>query len=495
MALLAGFVVWRLSAGPLSLDALTPYVARSIAPPEAGLVARVDHTLLSLGPGGTLEILARGVHFARQDGGAELSLPELAMGFSPGAALRGVLAPTLIVLDGPELRLERSADGTFRLDLGATGAEVGDWTRALLKDLASPPTGRGPLGYLNEVAIRHAALTVDDRALGVAWHAERADAILTRGARAMSGKVALIAIEPGGVEAELRGGFTLAYGENRLAARVSFTGLKPALFADAAPSLAPLRALNLPLSGEVRLALDTATLRISGAGCNLTFGAGALVHPALEGGQLAIASGELRAEYDPQAGRVSIERLGVDLGGPRAELSGTVAGVGAGILAGAWPRAVDVAGDLRLSKVPADSLAGYWPEQLSPHSREWVTQHIHDGLVTEADARFGAHVDLDPDASKPVRVDTFAGTFAYRGLTVDYFKPLEPLRGVDGTATFDRAHLDLVPSSGRVKGVQLTGGAAKLTQLDTNDEQIAMEFGVKGPLRDVLQVLDSKPLE
>src|SRR6185312_4666794 len=226
-----------------------------------------------------------------------------------------------------------------------------------------------------------------------------------------------------------------------------------------------------------------------------TFGAGALVHPALEGGQLAIASGELRAEYDPQAGRVSIERLGVDLGGPRAELSGTVAGVGAGILAGAWPRAVDVAGDLRLSKVPADSLAGYWPEQLSPHSREWVTQHIHDGLVTEADARFGAHVDLDPDASKPVRVDTFAGTFAYRGLTVDYFKPLEPLRGVDGTATFDRAHLDLVPSSGRVKGVQLTGGAAKLTQLDTNDEQIAMEFGVKGPLRDVLQVLDSKPLE
>ena len=93
-----------------------------------------------------------------------------------------------------------------------------------------------------------------------------------------------------------------------------------------------------------------------------------------------------------------------------------------------------------------------------------------------------------------MRVDSFAGTVAYRGLTVDYFKPLEPLRGVDGTGSFDRAHFDLVPSSGHVKGVQLAGGAAKLTKLDTDDEEIAIDFGIKGPLRDVLEVLDEKPL-
>src|SRR5262249_41256265 len=84
--------------------------------------------------------------------------------------------------------------------------------------------------------------------------------------------------------------------------------------------------------------------------------------------------------------------------------------------------------------------------------------------------------------------------FDYRGLTVDYFKPLPPLRGVDGTATFNRAELDLVPSSGAVKGVKLTGGTAKLTQLDTNNEQNAIDFGIKGPIRDVLEVLNSKPL-
>ncbi len=494
LALAFALLIWRLSAGPISLDALAPYVARSIASAESGLTVRIEHTLLRLGPHATIDIVARGVHLAKGDGGAELVLPELAMGFSPEAALRGVAAPTHIVLSAPQLRLERAADGTFHLGLGAGGTEAGDWAEALLGGLAAAPNRQGPLGYLQEVAIRNASLTVDDRALGLSWQARRVDATLLRDQRGVSGKLALTAVEPGGLEAALSGDVSFVRGEQQIRTRVVFTELRPALFADVAPALAPLAALDLPVSGEVRLALDTAALRISAAAGNLRLGAGSLVYPALEGGRVPIASGALSAAYDPAAGRVTLDHLALDLGGPRAEASGTVGGVGAGMLMGGWPQSVDVAGELHLYDVPADSLPRFWPEQLASNAREWVTEHIHDGIVPEADARFGGHVDLASGASMLVRVESFAGTFNYRGLTVDYFKPLPPLRGVDGTATFTRAELDLVPSSGAVKGVKLTGGTAKLTQLDTDDQQIAIDFGIKGPVRDVLEVLDSKPL-
>ena len=494
VALAFALLIWRLSAGPISLDALAPYVARAIAAAESGLTVRVEHTLLTLGPRATIDIVARGVHLAKGDGGAELVLPELAMGFSPEAALRGVAAPTHIVLDAPQLRLERAADGTFHLGLGAGGAEAGDWADALVSGLAAAPNRHGPLGWLQEVAIRDAGLTVDDRALGLSWQARHVDATLLRGQRGVSGTLALIAVEPGGIEAALRGDVSFIRDEQQIRTRVVFTEVRPALFANAAPALAPLAALDLPVSGEVRLVLDTAALRISGAAGNLRLGAGSLVHPALEGGRLAIASGALSAGYDPAAGRVTLQRLALDLGGPRVEVSGRIDGVGAGILLGGWPPSVDVAGELHLYDVPADALPRFWPERLAANAREWVTEHIHDGIVPEADAHVAGQVDLTPGASMPVRVASFAGTFDYRGLTVDYFKPLPPLRGVDGTATFNRAELDLVPSSGAVKGVKLTGGTAKLTQLDTNNEQIAIDFGIKGPVRDVLQVLDSKPL-
>ena len=61
LTLAAAFLVWRLSVAPVSLDYLVPSVARALAETESGLVVRIDHTLLSLGPGATIEIVARGV--------------------------------------------------------------------------------------------------------------------------------------------------------------------------------------------------------------------------------------------------------------------------------------------------------------------------------------------------------------------------------------------------------------------------------------------------
>ena len=496
LALAAAFLVWRLSAGPLSLDALTPYVARALAGTESGVSVEVEHTLLTLRSGAAaVDILAQGIHLARPNAEARLTLPAVSLGLSLRAALRGVLAPTHIVLEHPELHLMRAADGTFRLGLAGDEAAGGDWAAVLLRDVAAPPDRKGPLGYLTRVALRDAEIVVDDRALGVTWRARHAGASLLRDAAGSFGDIAFAVAQPDGGEATLRGGFHFAAATDRLTVQLGFAALRPALYAEAAAGLAPLRVLQLPVGGEIQVELDTAQLAIRDAWCVLSLGAGRLEHPALVGGNVAVVAGELGARYDPAAGSLRLDRFAVDLGGPKVSLTGTVNGLGSGVLAGALPQSLDIDGELRLRAVPVDDLPKLWPEQLSPRTRVWVTEHVHDGIVDEVVTRLGAHVDFAADGTTPIHLHTMDGTFSYRGLTIAYFPPLEPLRGVNGTASFDRAHLDLVPSAGAVKAVHLAGGAAKLGKLDTDDEEINIDLGLRGPLRDVLDVLDTKPLQ
>jgi hypothetical protein len=493
LALFMAFAVWRLSSGPVSLDFLAPHIANAIAAALPGVVAEIEHSTARLEPGGTIEIDAEGVHLRRREGGAQLTLPDLSFGLSVREALTGVIAPTRIILGRPELRIERAPDGAFHLGLGSETPAAGDAAESLLRELAAPPDRKGPLGHLVQVAVRNAVLTVDDRALDVTWRAKRVDAAMFRSESGFFGDMALTAEDPSGGETELRSDFRYTPGEDRFSMQVGFTDLRPALFAGAALALAPLAALDLPASGQVRVALDVGALRIIDAWCDLALGGGRLVHPALAGGALAVASGQARAIYDPGQGRVTVQLLRVDAGGPRLEASGTVDGLGGDLLAGSLPTAINVAASLQLSEVPVDKLPDFWPERLAPKARSWIVDHIHGG-VAGAKGEFAVHVDWAADAPRPVRLDNLSGTLDYRGLTVEYFRPLPPLEGVAGAASFDRASLDLIPTAGAVKGVQLTGGTAKLSKLDSNDEEIAIDLSLRGPVRDVLEVLDSEPL-
>src|ERR1700733_5570753 len=111
LAIVAGIGLWVLSRGPISLDAIAPYVAGLLSRGN-GVTVPIDHTSLSLASGGRLDVLARGVHLQRAESGA-LVLGELTLEFSPRTVLSGVIAPTRIIVNRPELQLDRAVDGSF----------------------------------------------------------------------------------------------------------------------------------------------------------------------------------------------------------------------------------------------------------------------------------------------------------------------------------------------------------------------------------------------
>lgn len=491
--ILAGFAVWLLMHGPISLDALTPYVAKALTA-GTGVTVTIDHTLLSIGEQGKLELLARDVHLNQADGEAELTLPQLELELSLRAGVEGVIAPTRIVVEQPVLRLDRAVDGSFHLGVGALAQQPSeDWGAQLVSDLARVPDRNGPLGYLTEIVVRGATLTVDDRSLGILWRADSADLSLQRRADRVTGNFDLFA-GPSQKQAALRGDFTFLPLQHRLVVSVAFTDLRPAAWALAAPAVADLAVVDLPVSGTLHVELDPARFIILDATGDLHFGSGALKHEALVDGALPIAGGSLAAGYDAVAGRINLGGLTVDLGGPKISASGTIDGVGADLLAGAQPQAVDIALALAAQDLPVDDLPRRWPAHLSANTREWVTQHMHDGTIDTLQAELGLHLDLAPGAAKPAQLQRLDGTMSYHNLSIEYFRPLPLVRGIDGAAHFNRTEIDFAANEGTLIGVKVSNAAVRLYQLDTNDEQAQIDVTAAGPLADALSVLDTPPL-
>jgi uncharacterized protein YhdP len=82
----------------------------------------------------------------------------------------------------------------------------------------------------------------------------------------------------------------------------------------------------------------------------------------------------------------------------------------------------------------------------------------------------------------------------YHDATISYFQGLTPARKVSGTATLDDKRLLFTPSGGSVKSVQVTGGSLQITDLGAPVEWLMVDLSLAGPLRDILETIDVKPL-
>lgn len=497
LAIVAGVSIWLLSRGPISLDAIAPYVADVLSRGN-GLTVAIEHTSLSLAPRGRLDVLARGVHLQRADSGA-LVLGELAIEFSPRTLLSGTISPTRIVVNRPELQLERDEDGSFHLGVGDLAPDAAEgWGQKIIGDLVHPPDGKGTLGALTELSVQDASLTVEDRAFGITWHAADANASLTRAPDRTAGNFR-VAMSQGTNAATLDGDFTFLPADDRLVVRLAFEDLTPSLWSEAAPSLAGLAALDLPISGALTAEIDSTQLTLRDAIADVTFGTGTLKHSLMPGGALPVVRGTLQAGYDFVRGRVNLGTLSLDLGtsdvgAGTISASGFIDGVGPALLAGGPASAFDVDLTLAAHGLKVNDFPRLWPERAAVDTRNWVVQHLRDGTVDAIEVQLGAHVDLSPGAVKPVQLRQLDGTMSFSGLSVEYFRPLPWVKNVTGTAHLMPTEIDFTATGGDLGNIRATAGTARFYQLDTHDEQAKITVAAQGPLADALALLDTPPL-
>ena len=492
LILVIGFGLWRLAQGPIELDRMTPYVEAALNRSDALRIALSGVRFAIDRDKRQLDLRLEGVRLSRPDGNPIAAFSEMSANFSLSSLFRGDPTPTRLVVEHPVLRFIRDPQGAIGFRFGDQVSGVPSLGTVVLGQTAGPSKPQAWFEAMPRVVVRDATFILDDERTGRQWQADHVDATVAGDAEGLAGDLSM-ALAIGTRTPHLHAKYRYA-ASGMLDLALEIGTVEPAALATLAPELAPLTAVNVPVSGTLETRVDLALLTTEGMRLDLGFGAGSFNNELLAGGELALRQGELHAVYAPEIGQLRLVKLDVDLGGGSVlRVKGSLETITPGLIAGADPAPLHIPGtfSITLSDVPVAKFASLWPPDLSPGGRRWMLANVRDGFLDQAAVQLDLEVDL---AAPSAEISSARGSMRYHDLTISYFDGLAPVRKVSGTATLADNRLKFTPTGGMVKSVQVTGGSLDITNLGAPVEWQTIDLTMAGPIREVLEVIDAKPL-
>ncbi len=503
MVALGGLVAWRLHAGPVPLDFLTPHLEEALKTEGRGYTVDIDETVaVWAGWRNAVDIVATDVIVKAPDGSTLARVPELSLGLSLRALVRGNVAPTSLDAIGPNVRVIRQENGEFALGFieavddsqpapvdgtpyaaPAAGRDVIDF---LVEELLADPDPSRSFGYLRRISIIGGQVMFEDRVAGSYYRAPDAEIVLLKSASGIAGE-ANLKLQYGTREAD----FTISTGIEKddlgYFAALSFTDVEPAAFATSLPpQLSAITALSMPLSGSVNLrgrlrgALESFDFDLLGA-------AGKLELIDLYREPLNVSSLRVQGSATADFSTVRIEQAVVDLGDVTAFAKASLepAEEGGGVRVSLAAHMEDFA---------MRELHRFWPVSAEPKAREWVTENIYEGIVDRGTIDLALTIGDGDDGG--VALEKLEGTLAYTDLGISYFRKMTPVVGIDGAGTFDRHGFYLgVGEASLSENIRVTGGQVDVVDMDKKGEaRLVIDVRTVGPIVTALKVLDEDPL-
>lgn len=325
MVVLAGLLFWRLSTGPVRLDFLASTLADALSKPDQGYV--VSFSGLVLEANESLALTAEDARVAALDGTVLASSPEVRLGISRRALLRGVLAPSSLDLTGVRVRLYRTGDGSLRFTLAGSqvepapsGSENSEFD---VSDFLRPPDPARSTGYLRRLRVTDGAVVLIDERSGTTWRAPGADFSIAREQEQITAGLGVTIDAPGGEQRlDASGGLHLETGEAWLEVRVG--GLRLARLSPLVPALEQARAVDMAFDA-------TASARFDGDGDlkQARFQAvgndGTVMLDGTGVAPIPIRSAKIAGSLDAQKETVTIDDFMVMLGDAAFEANASIA--------------------------------------------------------------------------------------------------------------------------------------------------------------------------
>lgn len=486
LVILIGLRLW---SGPVSLDFLTPHIEEALSSIDPAYKVHLDGTIVTwAGWERTLDLRVVGVRIIGADGIEQAVIPEMSVSLSVRGLIRGLIAPTALEIIRPRLSLVRTKAGGFEFSAGtgaagAAAGKVAGLLSPLVSGLLRPPDPKSVLGYLTRVSVLEADVTIDDRQRGYFWHAPKADIRMFRdrdGIRANG----VVDLEVGGRRARFVLAGTYDNVAKDLDLEIQFADTDPSHFVALLPFLDPVSRLKVPISGRVGLVAGIDG-RINELRFDLITGAGTVRLPEIYDDAVKLSAMRMRGRFSQDLRVLKLEALTLDLGGPVAEITAEISGLNADI---------KIAGDVVLHDFTVADIKRYWPPSLSVNARQWVVENLHKGRLS--DARFSLEAHGTGKGASKLKVGSLSGSFNFSGLSVTYLKGLPPFHGLEGTTRVGLDRIDFDVANGRVLGLRLSQGTIQLMNLDTDDDEvITVDAVLRGPLSDVLSILNRPRLK
>jgi uncharacterized protein YhdP len=552
-------LAWRLASSPLSLNFFTPIIEQNFSAEDKSYVVRVGDTVLIWdGWRRPADIRARNIKVFNRDGKLLAQLPQVSIGLSMRALLRGRVAVSSLGIRRLSASVERYKDGGLTVGLLAKkgpAQNVDVLITRITNELSRPPSQTGGLlGYLNRVEIIESKLVFNDRKGGVVWRSPRTDLVMIREKSGLRADAAI------SIAAQNRSSKVFAQLDFKrkpgvFVGRVRFEGLNPSLVSRSIDGLDDLANFSMPVAGELAVkATRSGSIQIVAGTLNTPIG-------KVEG------NFEFASDGDAVSGLVRLEGLnvsevakriprmrklaGVDLIfngniGGQGQRDGWIKGLEFNLVSGEgtvdvpvlWngPRSIKevrIKGEVLdgLDKVEiAEALIDFGGPKIEAEARiqrlgdearlqldatlfdmpfKEVSAYWPKALALSARRWIKANINngyaretnlrligwMNSKDFSGLKVSSVNGTMRYDGLTVDYWSPLPKLKHVDGTATFTADRFDMVISSGVLQKIIVDQAQVNMFDLQSNNEQISVDVLMQGPIKTVLNILDHKPLE
>jgi hypothetical protein len=496
LALGACLLAFRLSQGPLDVTAL----ARREQALVVGPGAHLDIGSAALAWEGfrasnqPLDIRVANVALTTPDGG-RIALSQGRVTLAIGQLLLGRLVPRDIRIGGAVISLVRGADGTLDIGLGS-GAPAGQpdsrpgGALPLLRELTSPPQTANGLPWVSQlrsVVVTDSRAELRDVRSGVTIRAAAASADLQRQPTGGVSGNARIDLAAGQAQATFSAQLELAAGGTHVTAHS--TPLSPASLAGLDARLAPLAAVNAPLS----LSLDARfgpDLAPSSAALDATLDGGRI---ALGKGAVVLDSASVHAVLTHQA--LILSALRIAYAAPAAAHAPPPVITGQANLA-LGPK-LHGSFELGIASLSMADLADYWPPGAGGGSRPWLVANIPSGHAH--DAHVSGTLETSPDLSD-LSVTSLSGGFAAEDISLYWLRPMPPIehgRVRLVIETPDVLRVDILGGEQRVGDtdpLRLTGGTVQITGIAAKDQFGQIEADFAGPLQDTLTLLNQPRL-
>lgn len=504
----AAILAWRLSHGPIALNAVAPYVASLLSDLNPSLQFRIENAEFRWqGFKGNPEITARDVRVLDAAGGVVAGLPSMVVRLESSALLKGELAPKHVRLSNPIIRFVHRADGTFGLGLegpgpaiapagqGAGGTETsGNAVAATLLEALTTPDAAGGIAFLETVAIDNTTLVLVDEVSGQRWIVPDATLNFMRNRSGMQVEATLPVIEDG-KSWQLTARGVIPSWTRTLSLEIDVDGLRPSRLAVLAPQLAPFAMVDLRLSGKVStdLALTDQGARISRVTFDVEGQAGHLRLPAPIAKDYPIRSASLRGSAGEALDDIKIDRFRMEI--DRGSETNPVLTMTADAQQLNTSPVIQL--EAGLDALSIQGLKDYWPNTVKPNTHRWISNNLADGGLTGAKLR----MTLSGSTWDELDATEMLLTSSIHDMTVTYMSKMPKVRNTSGELALTLRELKIDVAGGHVpddfsgKGLQVTGADLRMVGLGSGTETADFDIKIAGDFGDAMRLIDNEPLQ
>lgn len=494
----------RLTMGPINLDFLTPEVEAAFQAPQVGISASIEHTQLVWREWKRpFEIELVNVHLQKGQNPHWLTIEHIGVSLRLYRLLGGDVSLKQLRLYHPHILLEKDEKGEFTLGFGEStpNQEFSFKEIAPLLALGESTPALGKLNELNKISIIEAHVLLKDEKENQSWELPKATFVLRRQTQGFHAELILkphhghgyfmvsLAHQLGSARVDVSAHFQ----------HISFKRLiekdKITLGAPNPENLTPddilnfLQHWNIPLHGKIHVAFVPETLQVIEGKAQIDLEEGELDLSLAKLLPLPITSGTLAFtlsphEFELQKASLLSNKMLLNLSG-KLKSPASPLRFAKRMSAG---QTLDLQGELK--DLFLDHLDALWPQDLSPLAREWLTQNLRKGTLTQAFFSLKCHGD-----ETGFSLDDLEGTLQGEGVEVTYLKGLPPVQNVTAQGTFDQKGFDIKISSGNLEHIQMHDGHVIISGLENGNEALSLNVKAKGPLSHILEVINHKPLE